>query len=668
MSVIKKISVFLLSLFVAVGSFVSPRIVKADNSFSLDNTSIEDDLSGYDLSSFVVDDLLSVSVLDLQEFCFSLKSSYDSSFALYVYIYNPTGKEVVTSSGANVLNMAIHYDSSGKPDNYSNVPLVFLDKTDNDLLYKFRIDFNFLNIERAVYKKSFMRRYDIAGVQLLFAGNDLGKDFKVAWIYYYSGFAVGCSEDDSSVSSLSCKREKLETVEFDVKHTFWRSQSSSLGNYHQNQLDTVYFSVPDRYFEEYGNLQRIKAEWYEYKTTPIVVTSNKNFYNSIPIGEVVNSDFPFLLWGHYGRSAGGNYFDYTDYGWNTRNGLNNLSHRYVCNERSYDVLYYKFLCDDLTAYDPYSSLSSVGVHGNDLYDYIFSTSSERFDFYYREMENGAGSDMLYSFTRFPPTQERFWRNMFEDDIDSSRKMNNSRGVVQKGFSYYDFDVFEDTQEMRSWADTNPSFWDSWKSYGFWRAITNSISDDHAELSPLYVLNSNDFVGDDKSCADNLYVNYNHYDDIKDFYTESKRNLKKTVLFRFAVSDYYSAPAEIHMDGWWNVKNNEAYVAQETVFLNFEILSLTFKKNDVLTVIPAVSNPINIVDDITAPVGLGNDSSDNWFKWLLGLLFLVLLFIVLAPFLPYIIKVVVWIIKSPFKLAGSIKKLRSDKRRGERKNE
>ena len=77
----------------------------------------------------------------------------------------------------------------------------------------------------------------------------------------------------------------------DVQHTYYRTESSGKGENHRNQLDTVYFAVPKRLFDTYGKLQRIKAEWYEFKTKDYVVTSNSEFYNAVQsyLGKIVPS-------------------------------------------------------------------------------------------------------------------------------------------------------------------------------------------------------------------------------------------------------------------------------------------------------------------------------------------------------------------------------------------
>ena len=180
--------------------------------------------------------------------------------------------------------MAVGYDEEGNPNDYANIPLKLCGISTGELsklIYKFRVmdGGTLLRNARTQETDNGYRRYDIAGVQLWETGKDYAVDYGVGGTYKFTGYAKGYGTDGNAESNLLCTVEELETVELDVKHTFYRTQTSSKGAHYQNQLDTVYFAVPKRFFDTYGTLQRIKAEWYEYKTKDIVVTSNQDFYD-----------------------------------------------------------------------------------------------------------------------------------------------------------------------------------------------------------------------------------------------------------------------------------------------------------------------------------------------------------------------------------------------------
>ena len=102
----------------------------------------------------------------------------------------------------------------------------------------------------------------------------------------------------------------------------------------------------------------------------------------------------------------------------------------------------------------------------------------------------------------------------------------------------------------------------------------------------------------------------------------------------------------------------AYMAQETVFLDFDIIQLTFNRDGVYHVIPVVSSPVDVVGAITPPVVF---EGYDWWKIVLAVILIVLLLIILAPVLPYILRAVVWLVCLPFKAIAALFK-RIDNRR------
>ena len=93
---------------------------------------------------------------------------------------------------------------------------------------------------------------------------------------------------------------------------------------------------------------------------------------------------------------------------------------------------------------------------------------------------------------------------------------------------------------------------------------------------------------------------------------------------------------------------------------FDIIQLTFCKDDVYTVIPVVSNPIDVIGAITPPVRF---EISKWWKTLLLLLAIVLvcvlLFPIISPLLGLLVKGVVWLITAPFKAIGKLFKRKKE---------
>ena len=549
--------------------------------------------------------------------------------------------------------MAVSYDADGNPTNYEKFNLKYCSKSTgdyNNLFYKFKV------IDREINGTTFSdrvnsnaRRYDVSGVELTTYGASSATDYGVCGTYIFTGFAEGYGPDENAKSTLSCDVKYLETIELSVKHTFYRSETSALGAGHQNQLDTVYFSVPKRFFDRYGTLQRIKAEWYEYKTKEILVTSNSDFYNAaspyigVPLGNSPNEyglyeyveDIGYSL-GIGAGKAGDMYV--AQWGWNLGDGYLHVPT---------NILYYMFLVDNIEEYDPYAETVTIGgVQSNDLYEWIKNYNKS------------------YTSGRLPIKDGKISADLFESDIDASRKMNNENGVIKMGYSYYDFDADVDLQTLQSWSDSDPSFWDNWLNFGLGAAFTGGPDEETKTVAPIQILKASDLTGTNTEIAERLLVNVSDVDSIKAEYNNATTvsgindEERVVVLFRFATSDYYSEAVDIiqlNKGFLWSDKHidGEAYIAQESVFFDFDIIQLTFNKDGDYTVIPVVSSPIDIVNDVTPPTNISDGL--EWWQVILAIVLVVLLLVLCYPILPYIIQGILWVIMLPVKLVKAISK-------------
>ena len=256
-------------------------------------------------------------------------------------------------------------------------------------------------------------------------------------------------------------------------------------------------------------------------------------------------------------------------------------------------------------------------------------------------------------------------DLFESDIDEYRKVDSEQGKIQQGYSYYDFDADTDLQKLVSWSDGDPSFWENWKNYGFWDTLFGDIPEETGKtFSPIQVLEEGDLKGTDKEVSERLAVHVKDIEAIKQAYEDAvtidPANLDDEecylVLFRFATSDYYSAPVTIiNYDATLNSKkyiDGQAYMAWESVFFDFDVIDLTFNKEGVYTVIPVVSDPIDVVNGLTSPTDMEDDGV-NILALIAVILILIVVLVVLMPLLPYIAKGIVWLVCLPFKAIASL---------------
>lgn len=683
---------FFALLFGMCAGGVSARVyADTGGELNYDNTNVLNDLQSatvngepFDLAAYPRNPFGTPQVVTFAEYCYSQYENGNGNYALYVYVYNPALTEFSFLSQRNKIEMSSGFYVAGEEGqigsvkDYTKFPLKFCNASTGEYanrFLKFRIVDDagiLLQAEREREQGTGSRYYHISGIELFTLGGDVttANDYWVNQYYQFSGYAEGYG--DSERFPLQCDATgNAEAVRLDVKHTYYRTESSGLGADHQNQLDTVYFAIPKRLFDTYGKLQRIKAEWYEYKTKEIVVTSNDAFYNAaqnylgqiVPssngkmdtIEPVLNDDIGYALAnGMKTTSAwGSETFESAKWGWNLGVALGIDD---IC-----DRLMLLFLTDNIDEYDPYSTKNEGTIKGNDLYDRILA--------YNKSYETGT----------LPVKDGTISADLFESDIDDSRKVDSEQGKIQQGYSYYDFDADTDIQKLISWQDGAPSFWENWNEFGFWDALFGNIpSETGREISPIQLLKESDLSGTDAEVSQRLLVNINDIPVLKDAYDdavtvnplEPDDEECYLVMFRFATSDYYAAPLDIYeSDFGGTVHRGQAYVARQSVFFDFDVIDLTFNKEGVYTVIPAVSDPIDIVNDLTSPTDMGDDGLDI-LALIVLMLVLIILLVALMPILPFIGKGIVWLVCLPFRAFGALFKFvgKAKQKRRERKNE
>lgn len=624
---------FLLSLFV----FFEYTLLKAvtasaeRNTNTLRNTSIENDLQDIDTSLYAnLSEDSPIQVVRFQEFCYSNIDWVNDMYGLYVYIYNPSKYALKKGDGYNKVNMAVDYDVDGLPKTYANLNLEYCD--DSKGFYKFYIlESEHLRSRVDDYmQKHGKRRYDIAGLQLTYINEDetdtQTKDRAYGYTYYFEGYAKECDVNNPDENTLKFSIENLETIKLNVKQTNYRT-----GDFVDNvcdELNTVYFTVADDIFETYGNLQKIEAEWYEYKTKPVFVTSDMNAYNALEpyIGKNIGEKNDKLGWSvawHKTSTTTGNYYvhEYYHRGFNKSDFL-------------HDTFVFHYFADD-----------AVFVPQIDwLFPRVGATKNSDYKVSKTEMMNYAKEYSVESDT-FVGAYGEYSMNLFEDSIDEDRLylVQKHNKNATNGYVRQTIDV-GDTGSLTVKKDQN--WWDKlwhgvqYKEKGYDPII---VLDD---LSALQAMSAEEF-------ATEYLVNADEAAKIKLHCENEIKNNGRVVLFRFAVTDYYASTAYFEKIGNNDFTDADGYVAQETVFLNFDVISLTFRSElGVGTVIPVVSDPLDIINGVDPSPDLGNNKdTPEWVYLLVGVLLLLLVIVVLVLLGTYakpVLDIIWFVIKLPFK--------------------
>lgn len=566
-------SMILLALMVMLLAVLSPlaanTVSAASNANNYDSTNVLDDLrsatingNAFNISNYPINSNDSnIYLVTFVEYCFSAYSNKQENYGLYLYLYNPSLHNISYDSNSNKIQLAAQYNN-GAATVYSKLQLEYcnrsLDAEYRNLFYKFKI-----KDVSAVLKRvdgSSERQYDISGIELMLSTGHNPVEYNVSSTYKYTGYAEGYGAVANAPSSLSCEIYKLDTISLTVSHTSFRPGTvSSLGVGHQNQLNSVYFAVPNEYLNNYGGLQRIMAEWYEYKTQPVFVTSDTKYYNDINdyVGVDLSKSSSKPIYTYLSNEYS---WQYNTQLWTTQAGVPVIN-----------ALHYNFYTSDL----------SKKITSSQLENYIHNYNK--------------------SFTKgtLPIKNNNISADLFTSSVDNGRT---------KGYNLTELDNSNpnDWLNMLSYSSSNSKWNNFWLSLQGYNTTT-----EYKDIKPILPITSADMSSSNSMIANKLLIDEADVPELKTFYNSVKNN-STVFLFRYAVTDYYSYDVWTKANDIFSlIDKNSCYAAQQTVFLDFDIIQLTFGKEGVYTVIPVVSSPIDVVSAITPPVEPANWFQDTW---------------------------------------------------------
>ena len=634
------IVLLVLVLAMCAGGYIPRAYADTGGELNYDKTSVLDDLSGatiggepFDLSDYPYDERSKPQIIAFTEYAYSFYTDNQGNYGLYVYVYNPQGLAFDTDTNRNSISLTY----AGK-DNWSKYQLQFLNYSTRagyeGLFYKFKVVLTADEKEDILSAvKQTARVYEISEIELSVANSV--KAYTVAMRFTYSGYSLGYGSALATESSLICDTDGFEKyLNLDVHTTYYRPEGTNGKNdYTQDSLHSAYFAVPKDVVSEYGAMSAVHATWLDAVFAPVLVTGNKEAYDAIgeylgqDIGETVDGlDYAYLADAKYtvvqwtGTS--------NIYGWVGPYGYN--------------------LPDSWTAMVGGTSLNEIDRKVSPLY-WLFYSGSE---------ENSADEYVLSS------------EVLQQGLIDNTEKYGGE--LVNGRYSRVLFDsVSSDFTDVEISAEyehdlrnevLGASWWD--KLWG----ITHDQSDKFDGIKAIYPVSDIDFVyaGEEIDIADtcdNLYISEHDFTEFKDFYDKNKDD-SIIYLFRYQVTDYISSEATLFTPdslggGVWNkTGDSNAYFMQQTVNLDFDIIDVTFTKDNVSTVIPVVAAPVDNIPDGTPPVYTEDDKPDmDWLKWLFAALALIILLVifmpVLVPLFGYLVKGIVWVLMIPFRLIEAI---------------
>lgn len=525
----------------------------------LDRTSIESDLEELDLSGIsAADGLQLVYFAEL-----GYREANSTDYGIYFYIYNPEKISFNTDSAKNAANMAVSFNAKGEPDEYENLALTFIDRTEDHRYYKFRLNDSEQMYE---YAKSYSqqrgsRRYDVAGIQLLSYGENMPRDYATPATYTYTGYAAGYGDNVFEESTLECVQTERKVIQFnDIQQTYYRYPQDT-----ENfaEIKTVYFSVPNAVLDYYGGIYSIRAEYYEYDLQPAVVVENDDIYNEFEqyIGETIpyNNDLGYCFYVSETCESGAGIANAVFVEWYYGNFLRALLNNSNPNVYNYDKL--------VLLFNAPGSVDDYTVSRNALLK-VMEEYTERFG-----QGNAYGG--------------------FNDDLFllDSAGYDGATQIDISGDDLFDLEGFDTGSELENWL---------------WALFQGYDNPPIQDIEPIYPVTERDLNLSDLS--NELYI---APQDEANFITYCKNQMEqdRTVyMFRYKVDDYADKQAWVRYtgNGIGPMFDEEASARYATVDLGFDIISLGFHTDKGLTIVPVVSDPINVIPDLEP----GDDILDN----------------------------------------------------------
>ena len=638
-SIKARLAAFLLVLLVCFGAVMGGQgflsaFAATDVQTAYENTNVLDNLDGatiggktFDIADYPHNDEGRPQVISLVEFCYSYYADKQSDFGLYVYVYNPQDIAFDMATDRNKIQLTY-----GNKQSYSKYTLDFLNYSEKagyeGRFYKFKVrlsDSERKDILAAVNDDG--RVYKISGIELSYKGSVT--EYPCGQTYTYSGYAEGYGSELATGDTLSCTVDGFDKyLTLDVHSTYYRPEGSNGSENKQDTLHSVYFAVPNEIIREYGVMTAVHATWLNAYTSPIFVTGNEELYNGFM--ELVGKESPETDYAFHtnekGGYLGGFYFVNYSHGYNYSNSVDDVLTK----------LNYVFYAENGDA-DSYT-LPAEKLLGEE------KSGKKGWLETYTENFGGELVNDKYSAALFEKVDAAFTdKTITSDDTFSLTSVTTSQNLWQK-------------------------IWGTSTSYT--NTYTMSAIQDVA-------LDDMDNALNEKAFCDEFFVAEGDFDELYSYVKKAAAKDETVYLFRYYQSEYFAVElsegmyetgfytqivGDMSMPAYgrhYEHEDTNAYLCQMWVQLDFDIIDLTFTKDNVDTIIPVVMSPMDIAADGTPPLVTTKDGL-SWWQILLAVLALILIIWLLFKFAPIIVYAVGKVIALPFKAIGALFKSKPKK--------
>ena len=616
--------IFAFSFAFSVGAASTPNFV------SIDDSDVMDDLNriGINITDYQKDeDASHIRLLYFMEYGYDYYGN-TTDYGLYVYLWNPTGKEIDMSSGKNMMELYVSSNNE-KLSPTKKYQLELLDCSDTqgyeNVFYKFKLK-GVKDLSQVVSRGK--RTYDIVGIEIAHVDDRNATDYKIAGKYSFTGFIPYHGPDRSAANTLHQYVTEFLTVDLELHPFSWKTKSSDKGAGYQYEISSVYFSVPEDVIRDYGNYNHVTRGLVQVRGTYNeqglngLVTDNQAVYDVAyeAIGKDPRKDDLSLSFAGGYTTVPGHDFIPTSYA----GGFNFNDHKTVCVHSDY-----KNIC----AFCSVLKYSSAYFNGITQSEFLSQLSS------------------LWDKT-----------GPCYGPVDAGRK----QGFQEYLISSDDGDLAKNIQTYAS--NHNPII--SWLS----GEGDCYFGDEYYEgIEPIEHMTSDklSILLNDEYLSSQYFVSESEISSLRDLVSEAEKKDRVPYLLRFAITDYYFEECNVASDG--SVLSGDHYYFEKTIFKDFDILELTYQDQySRKTVIPVVCSPIDVVGSITTTrpgqagyildkiSDLTSDLSKyNWWIIILGSVILIAVLFLCLPFLRPFLR---WVLRLPGRFIRWIRKMIAEMRK------
>ena len=610
-----------LPLLVLPAGAVTTKVTPAD----YDKTSVAEDLNNamigskkFDVADYPYDKSQVMDVYDVtqkkmvsqpkMQIITLQEIAPESEPTLYLYVYNPTNARV----SMNDLRHAITLSVNDAPLNKYALQLLSSSGIDDEgqLYLKFKV-----NIPREtlmqMHENRDKRTYQVSEIELYLSGAN-ATAYKVGGTWEYTG-------TDTSASAV----KDFMVLDLDIGTCVWRTDKNSKGNGYKTQVDSAFFAIPNDVLRAYGNkIAGITYRAYEYDTGYMLVCTNDKWgsklYQTMKDKEGVKAEHDDSL--------------------PTLNSRRTYK-RDVDNPLA-SGFYAKFVYNDCGFVD-HPTISA------DILSLVLQMASEdnepniiiETDLRKRLSDAWAAYNNDKTQTVFSGDKSK---HEITPTVKPDEPLRIDTGSALNGIDW--FKSFVNANLMSDWIQTIANF------------------------KPIQIVEESDF--DDFEAK--LLVDPFYKDDLKQAFDRAGKD-KSLVLMHFATSDYFGIAIESNSKGIFDdaptVLGNPGFVAKETVYMDFDIISLDFVKDGEIVTIPVAASPVHAIGDLEySDSGLG-DGVPEWVIILIAILILVVVVILCPSLLPILVKIVIlpfrllwWLVKALGRgISGLIRSIKERKK-------